>query len=103
MHIQFDSMEMLAARVGGGDRQARNELRERIDPHLDRIVRRALTKGDASSSVVRKIAAAARRLGGEAKSTCEVAALVADNLKQTFMNRLLHATEPISLRAPTVV
>jgi len=102
MNEQMDSMEILAARVGAGDRGARNEFRERIDPHLDRIVRRALAKGDPSSSMVRKIAAAARRLGGDARSPGEVAALVAANLSQAVLNRLTHATEQVSLPAPTI-
>ena len=93
--MSSETLEALAERVSAGDDRARSHLCASLEPHLERIVRRALERGDPSSSIVRKIAAAARRLGGERQGSGELAGLVAENLKRTIVNRLWGRTEQL--------
>ncbi len=83
-------LKQLTQRVREGDLQARTQLKDRLDPEMAHIVRRVLEKGEASTSLERKILAAARRLAPnlEDKANEPPTAPVARNLCQMIVSRL---------------
>ena len=56
------SLNTLAQRVQEGDYAAKRQMKETLEPSMARIVRRVLERGQATTSLERKILAAARRL-----------------------------------------
>lgn len=95
-------LNQLTQRVREGDLQARAQLKHRLEPEMAHIVRRVLEKGEASTSLERKILAAARRLAPDpdAKVDERRSTPLARNLCQMIVSRLwpggtegaLHAT-----------
>jgi hypothetical protein len=59
----FDNdLRYLAARMGQGDRHARAELEQELEPQLQRIVRRAMRPTAGASALTQRIRAVAHRL-----------------------------------------
>jgi hypothetical protein len=90
-----NSLEALTQRVQEGDLQAKAQLKHLLEPSMARIVRRVLDKGSASTSLERKILAAAQRLAPMPAPAAHAQrhqeqrlAPVARNLCQTVVNRL---------------
>jgi len=62
MSIEVNAFQRLAARVSRGDPGAGHELRQELEPHMARIVRRALRTSNPASPVARRIHAVASAL-----------------------------------------
>ena len=59
----FDhDLRHLAARAGRGDQLAKAELERELEPHMYRIVRRAMRTNAGDSALTERVRAAARRL-----------------------------------------
>ncbi len=98
MQPQHNDLEVLARRVQEGDFEAKAQLKHEIEPSMARIVRRVLAKGHASSSLERKILAAARRLAPNSLPSDDDprTAPLAHNLCQLVVNRLWPGATEIS-------
>jgi hypothetical protein len=88
--LSKNDLAQLARRVQQGDRKAGAQLRQDLEPSVLRIVRHVLERGQANSSLERKILAAARRLAPYAvpSSSDPRATPLAHNLCQVVVNRL---------------
>lgn len=82
------TLNVLAQRIQQGDRQAKAEFREHLEPSLVRIVRRVLEKGTATCSLERKILATARRLMPEEVLDSSHSEAIAQNLCRMVLTRL---------------
>lgn len=90
MERQENNLECLAQRVQQGDRLAKAQLQQNLEPSMVRIVRRVLEKGHATSSLERKILVAAERLAPhEFPRTDDPRSIpLAHNLCQMVVSRL---------------
>lgn len=90
MKPQNFDLEGLAERVQEGDKLAKTQLKERLEPGMFRIVRRVLERGQADTSLERKILVAARRLAPQAVPCTNDprTAPLAHNLCEMVVNRL---------------
>lgn len=82
MYTNENTLRHLAARVSAGESGAAAELRQELQPHLQRIARRALRPTTAASPLARRIRATAARLRSD-----EVGP-VASSLGEALVGRL---------------
>jgi hypothetical protein len=59
MSIEMNDFQLLAAQVSRGDPDARTELRQKLEPHMARLVRRAMRLRTDTSPLARRIYATA--------------------------------------------
>lgn len=90
MYTTENTLRHLAARVSAGDLGAASELCQELQPHLQRIARRALRSTTAASPLTRRIRAAAARLTPDAGRVDpeRLAGPVARRLGETLIDRL---------------
>ena len=90
MQPQNYDLESLARRVQEGDLEARAQLKQDLESSMAHIVRRVLEKGTATTSLERKILAAAQRLcpQGRPSPNDPRTAPLAHNLCLMVVNRL---------------
>ena len=83
-------LDGLAQRTQQGDLQAKVQLKQQLEPNMNRIVRHVLERGQASSSLERRILAVAERLVPQAGAQGNPArtAVVSRNLCEMVVNRL---------------
>jgi hypothetical protein len=73
MQMNKNDLWTLAAQVGKGDRQARDQMQQRLEPEMTRILRRVLRKTVSGSAqpatgLERRLLAAADRAGWDASN-----------------------------------
>src|SRR5262245_18756764 len=86
MHANENTLRHLAARVSAGDLGAVAELRQELQPHLQRIARRALRPTSTASTLTRRVRAAAAQLSSNEPE--ELAGPVAGSLCESFLQRV---------------
>lgn len=69
MNYPTDDFAELLSRVQGGDRQARAQLKRDLEPHMAKLLSRALAQGDEASPLGKRLLQTARRLDPEAPAT----------------------------------
>jgi hypothetical protein len=86
----FDhDLRHLAARAGRGDQLAKAELERELEPHMYRIVRRAMRTTAGDSALTERVRAAARRLSRDDSGHPEqLVNQIADNLRESIVRRV---------------